>query len=87
MGTFFYVSDLIMSFQRFDDENMDRLFIILLEGLEENARFYEKRKLVNSILPMQKYKLLQRFVSREEELSQKNLLNLLPIFLEREHTF
>ena len=89
MGTTFYVSDFIMSFHtnRFHDRELDRLYKILREGLEENTELDEKRKLVNSILPKQKYKLLQRFVSYEEDLSQALCLKYLPIFLDENTKF
>ena len=61
---------------------MDKLFEILLEGLEENAGLDEKRKLVNSMLPVHKYTLMQRFLWEYSWLSEENRLKCLPIFLD-----
>ena len=68
---------------RINDAELDRLFGILLKGLKENAELDEKKKIVNSILPVYKYKLLKRFLSDEFEL----ILNFLPIFLDERTKF
>ena len=66
---------------------MNNIFNSLLEGLEENAAFDEMRNLVNSILPVHKYKLLKRFLSSEERLSEEIRVNCLTIFLDKRTKF
>ena len=87
MGTFFSVSDHIMSIKQLFEMDLDSIFENLLEGLEENVRLDEKRIIVNSILPIHKYKLLQRFLSEEEPLSETILVNCLSIFLDQRTKF
>ena len=79
-----------MSFptNRLNDGDMKTLFNILLEGLGENARLDEKKKIVNSILPVDKYKLLLRFTSRIEGLICSDKIgNVLRIFLDERTKF
>ena len=70
------------------------IFEILLEELEEMhgsgeriKKVKQMRKFVNSILPVHKYKLMQRFLSRIEDLRRKIILNFLRIFLDERTTF
>lgn len=73
-----------MNFQqnKLQDVDLDSIFQILLEGMEEGAELDVKRKIVNSILPLHKYALLKRFLSNEEEISPKVRLLSLDIFLD-----
>ena len=89
MGTLFSVSDLIMPFHTngLQGNELDKMFEILLNGLTNNARLDEKRKLVNSILPRDKCTLLQRFLSYEEGLTRRLRLNCLHIFLDERTKF
>ena len=77
-----------MSFptNRLNDGDMKTLFNILLEGLGENARLDEKKKIVNSILPLYKYKMLYKFLFKID-LSEVQRLNCLPIFLDKRTKF
>ena len=65
----------------------DKMLEILLDGLKENARLEEKRILVNSILPVQKYKLLQWILSENGNLTIELRLNSLLIFLDERTKF
>ena len=65
----------------------DKMFEVLLKGLEENYLFDEMRTLVNSILPVKKYQLLKRFLSNKERLSPEIRLNCLHIFLDERTKF
>ena len=74
----------MMSFKKYrlQDRDLDKVFQIVLSGLEENAELDVKREIVNSILPVDKYTLLHRFLSENEGLSTKLRLNSLPVFLD-----
>lgn len=75
----------IMSFGM--NNQMDNRFKILLKKLKRNDDLNKMKKLVNSILPVDKYRLLKRFLSVEERLSSDIILKCLPVFLDERTTF
>ena len=56
-------------------------------GQKKTLDWNEKRKIVNSILPVHKYKLLHSFLSKGRHNDQVLILNCLPIFLDERTTF
>ena len=65
---------------------LDKEYKTLLKGLEDNSALDEKRKIVNSMRPWDKYKLMSRFLS-DESLASNLCLNYLPIFLDERTKF
>ena len=83
-----YVSDPTMNFvARPFEERMDRLFKFLLLKLKEKADLQEMKEFVNSFLPVDKYRLLSRFLSERENLSQIIILRCLQVFLDERTKF
>ena len=73
---------------RLVDDQLDKLFQTVLAGLKKkNVKVDELKKLVNSILPVHKYKLLQRFLSHNEHLSRRITIKCLPVFLDERTQF
>ena len=67
---------------RLSNDQLDKHFILLLNGLENNAYLNRKREIVNSLDPLDKYKLLKMFLSHEKGVSAVGRLNSLAIFLD-----
>ena len=67
--------------------DLDKVFGILREGLNENTRLGEMRQIVEYMLPVDKYRLMSRFLSRDQGFSMNERLNSLPIFLDENTTF
>ena len=68
--------------QSAEEISIDKQFNILLEWLNKNPRLQDRRNIRNLLLHEEKEKLLQRFLSNEEMLSEQIRVNCLPIFLD-----
>ena len=71
---------------RMNKMELDNLFGTLVERMRGMTELEEKRNLVNSILPLHKYKLL-RAILHDEDLSEEIRLKCLPIFLDERTQF
>ena len=68
----------------FGQDDQDMMLEILLNGWKRKDQLETKKKLVNSILPFHKYKLLQRILATQDLITT---MKCLPIFLDERTRF